>query len=353
MALIRALAIHLSHDLLAPESIDRIVSIADRVKKCLYKVKPWTLRLVFPVANTCKSIEHFLNDLFSTVDADTMVDIGFEGDVADINYVPSLLDKYKKYYASVRCTSDECIDRVVSSVYAVRDKNVDFNIYTKFALLFGNWIETPYFPATCNVSNVVGISASLRYVDLVEKALFGGSPQKLFEFIQQVYSDLDDVSRCSDMPFLGLDMSLSPWKDESIARIIEKLINREIGFPGTLNAINSLNRLIDGLIKKLKLRSIGFNEVMLPVAEDDILNERVKQGYTRLRDLVSYALVCVAGLDMVALPKTLDIRRLSVDMLTIHKIKRRSVAMRIIPVDQDPGTPIKLENFGITYVASP
>ncbi|MEM3980494.1 MAG: DUF711 family protein, partial [Ignisphaera sp.] len=131
-------------------------------------------------------------------------------------------------------------------------------------------------------------------------------------------------------------------------------IGNKIGSPGTINAIYSLNKLIDGIIKKLRIRSIGFNEVMLPVAEDDILNKRVEEGFIRLRDLINYSIVCVAGLDMVAIPKLLvDIRRTAIDMLTVHKIKKRSVAMRIIPVDQEPGTSIKLENFGTTYVIFP
>jgi uncharacterized protein (UPF0210 family) len=148
-------------------------------------------------------------------------------------------------------------------------------------------------------------------------------------------------------------MSLSPWREESVCMIIENLINNKIGFPGTLNAIYSLNKLIFGLIKKLEVKSIGFNEVMLPVAEDAVLNERVKEVALKLRDLVNYSILCVAGLDMVAIPLNLDIYRLAIDMLTIYRVKKRTVAMRIIPVDQEPGTALKLENFGVTYVVYP
>ena len=152
---------------------------------------------------------------------------------------------------------------------------------------------------------------------------------------------------------MGVDLSLSPWREESVVAIIEKLIGNKIGFPGTINTIFSLNRLVKGLAKKLGVVTTGFNEVMLSVAEDNILNERVKEMAIRLRDLISYSALCAAGLDMVAVPRSIDITRIAIDMLTIYRVKGRSVAMRIIPVDGGPGTEILLKRFGVTYVIEP
>ncbi|MEM4513031.1 MAG: DUF711 family protein [Ignisphaera sp.] len=355
MALIRALAVHVPQDYSTIEYLDKIVNVLDHIKKCLgiCNVTPWTFRLIFPISANYKSIEKYLDELFSVINGNTLVSMSAEGSALDINYLINIMHKHKKFYTAIRCSDDECVDKVATTVYAELGKNIDINTYTRIAMIFGSWIETPYFPATCNVSNILGLSAALRYVDLVNNALINGLSHKLYNFIQDVQDKLECVSKCSGIPFLGLDLSLSPWKEESVADLIEKLIDSRIGSPGTINAIYSLNKLIEGIIKKLKIRNIGFNEVMLPVAEDDILNKRVEEGFVRFRDLVNYSVVCVAGLDMIAIPKILDVRRVAIDMLTVHKIKKRSVAMRIIPVDQEPGTSIELENFGVTYVAHP
>ncbi|MCC6015927.1 MAG: DUF711 family protein [Desulfurococcaceae archaeon] len=353
MALIRALAIHIPYDYRSLDSIDKNVEIVNKVRECTkkYQFNPWTLRLIFPSATDLHSMGKYLKELFSVFSEDVLVSISYDGDLSKLHQLAELIQEYKKFYSAVRCDNDDALQKTVSTIYI--DNKLDPNTYTRFAIVIGSWIETPYFPATCNVSNTLGFSISLRYVDLVYNALFRDSRDELFKYIQEIQNKAEQVSKCCGIPFLGIDMSLSPWREESVCMIIENLINNKIGFPGTLNAIHSLNKLIFGLIKKLEVKSIGFNEVMLPVAEDAVLNERVKEVALKLRDLVNYSILCVAGLDMVAIPLNLDIYRLAIDMLTIYRVKKRTVAMRIIPVDQEPGTALKLENFGVTYVVYP
>lgn len=355
MAVVRALAIHIPSDFLSIDMLDKVVEVIDRVMDCIkrYKVDPWTLRLVYPalISGSNLDLGRYLNDIFSVVGNSVMISIGIEESLGRFNDIVQLLYTHKRFYSSIRCDTDYCIEKAVNSLYLRKD--VDINIYTKLALLIGSWVETPYFPATSNTSNSIGLSASLRYVDLVDKALFNNLPQELFNFIELIRRQLENVSSCSGIPFLGMDLSLSPWKEESVARLVEKLIGNKIGFPGTLNAISSLNKLIEGIIKRLKILSIGFNEVMLPVAEDNVLNERVRDGDIRLRDLIGYSTVCVAGVDMTAVPRSVDIRRIAIDLFTIYKIKKKSIGMRIIPVDQEPGSAITLEMFGTTYIIKP
>lgn len=355
MAQVRALAIHIPSDLQPIDMLDKVINIVDKVTACAkaYGVTPWTLRLVFPVIQSFQTLDRYLSDLFS-IKSDIMASIGIEGEYLRSNEILQLLNTYEGLYSSARCDSDHCTEKVIDDLYMKPCNDVDINIYTKFALLIGSWIETPYFPATSNISNSLGLSLSLRYVDLMKRALVDGVPQELFEFIEKVYNMINYVSACTGTPFLGLDLSLSPWGDESVAELIEKLIGSKIGFPGTINVIHGLNKLIESIIKKLKIRSIGFNEVMMPVAEDNVLNERVRDDDIRLRDLVNYSMVCIVGLDMVAVPRShLNLKRIAIDMFTVYKIKRRNIAMRIIPVDQEPGSSIILKRFGTTYVAVP
>jgi len=355
MALIRALAVHVPYDYRMLELLDKLVKILNNIEECSkkYQVKPWTLRLVFPSISDLDELNKYLKELFSILNKNVLVSISYDGDLSKLNQLLSIIQMYKRFYSAIRCDNDVCVDKSIMSIYSKLNDKVDLNVYTRMAIVFGSWVESPYFPATCNISNTLGLSISLRYVDLVDKALFNESQYELFSYIQETQNKLENVSKCCNIPFLGVDMSLSPWRDESVGMVIEKLINGKIGFPGTINAIYSLNKLIPNLIKKLEVRSIGFNEVMIPVAEDNILNERVKEGFLRLRDLVNYSIVCVAGLDMVAVPLRIDLRRLGIDTLTVYKVKKRTIAMRIIPVDQDPGNAIKLENFGYTYIAYP
>lgn len=354
MAQIRALALHIPI-ISSEDVIETTIKSIDKVYDCMNKcgVIPWTKRLVFPPVYEYKYLSNLLNDLFSVLDNDIMVGIGIEENSECIDKIVDLLTNYANLYMSTRCNDDNCIRKNIDNIYLIQQSNIDYNIYTKFAVVFGSWIETPYFPATSNISNALGLSISLRYVDLVEKTIFSDDVSELIEFIKRIDNEALCISKCSNIPFTGIDLSLSPWMDESVARIIEKIIKNRIGFPGTVYAIFSLNRLISSIINKLKLRSIGFNEVMLSVAEDIVLNERVKNCDIRIRDLVNYSTVCVAGLDMVAVPKTIDIHSIAIDMLTISKIKRKSVAMRIIPVEQEPTTSINLNMFGTTYVIMP
>lgn len=356
MAMIRALAIHLSSDLQHLDMLSKVVEIIDKILYCIheYNLSIWSLRLVFPpISEYREDLRKYLSDLSSVIDSNVLYSIGIEGSSTNLSKMLKLLNEYENLYSSARCDIDYCVNKTVGDVYIKPSKDVNINIYTRFALLFGLWIETPYFPVATSVSNLLGLSVSLRYIDLIDRALTLDDSYSLFNFIENARSRVEAISKCVNMPLLGFDLSISPWKDDSVARVIEKLINNKIGFPGTVNAIFSLNKLIENLVKKLKIRSIGFNEVMLSVAEDDILNKRVENGDIRLRDLINYSTICAAGLDMVAIPMNLDIQRIAIDMLTVYKIKKRSVAMRIIPVDLEPKSSIELKGFGTTYVAMP
>ena len=358
MALIRALAIEIPmHTWSVVEAVNSSIEIVERVLSCLkrFNVAPWTTRVVFPPIPqnvfSCRDLEAIVNNI-SSVFGERKILIAFP--LSPGHKCLSNLEAFESLdmvYFSTYCNSVECLESVVRDVYSKRYSSLD--IFTRFAISFGMWIETPYFPATANTSNTLGFTASLRYVDLVSKALLRGDVDSLKKFLIEIDKVLRSVANCSSVPFLGIDFSLSPWteNEESVASLVESLINAKIGSPGTLNTLYSLNTFVKELPKRLGLRAIGFNEVMLPVAEDSVLSKRVCEGYVRVRDLVSYSFVCVAGLDMVALPRGVDIYRLADDMLTVYRVKNRVVAMRVIPTDLDELSEVKLKNFGTAYVA--
>ncbi len=335
--------------------VSHAIEFSTRVRECLreHRVDAWTLRIVMPPIPSdldrewCRSFAKTLSRELTDV---LVAAFPLEPESPCVDVVIELLSDAPNVFGSVRCSDDLCLSRAVEKVLR---KDVDIEAFTRFAIIIGTWIETPYFPATANASMASGLSASLRYVDLVEQAMIRGDPSKLFSFIMSAMRSLEEVASCSGIPFKGFDLSLSPWMDESVGLLVERLINAKIGSPGTFNAVYSLNKLIKALSRKLNVKTLGFNEVMFPVAEDVVLNERVKEGYLRLRDLVALSTYCVAGLDMVAIPRRIDLLRLSIDLLTVYRVKSRSIAMRVIPVDAEPGSEVKLKRFGTTYVAAP
>jgi len=357
MPLTRALTVFVPvHSWRAEEIVDRTIALAERVFSCAERVdlNAWTNRVVLPVippaALDCNNIVRIAIEVESVL-KDEGVLIAFPLDPGHkcLRKAEALLTLENAYF-STACSSAECLQKVSEAVYSSRD--VELDAFTRFAISFGTWLETPYFPATANTSNTIGFSLSLRYVDAIAKAVVGGG-EKLFEFLRGVTKKAEYIASCSSIPFQGIDFSISPWvnSEESVALLIESLLKAPLGSLGTLNILYNLNALVKALPKKVGAKHTGFNEVMLPVAEDSVLSQRIKEGYVRVRDLIGYSFVCVAGLDMVALPREADIPMLAGDMLTVYRVKGRVVAMRIIPTDMEEGGEVRLKNFGTTYVA--
>ncbi len=149
--------------------------------------------------------------------------------------------------------------------------------------------------------------------------------------------------------YLGIDVSLSPWGEESVVDAVERVYGIKFGGPGTLSAIYRLNRAIWDVSSQF--RTTGFNEVMLPLAEDEKLKARAREGLVTFSKLVKYVMTCVAGVDMVPIPsgQVTLVRGLINDLHAIVSIKRRSVGLRLIPYPGS-GSEVDLGDFGKTPV---
>ncbi|ACB40267.1 DUF711 family protein [Pyrobaculum neutrophilum] len=195
--------------------------------------------------------------------------------------------------------------------------------------------NSPYFPASITTER--GISISLLYPNDLEK----------IEDVERVLKRGEDVGRyiaeTLGLKFLGVDGSLSPWGEESVARAVERLFGVRLGDVGSHHAIYTLNKAIAAA----SVKKVGFNEVMLPLAEDEELKRLVVEGALDLAKLVSYIPVCVPGLDMAPI-KVTDwgrLKRLLYDVASLATSKRRPVGVRIFPVEVDE---YYVEGFGKT-----
>lgn len=202
-------------------------------------------------------------------------------------------------------------------------------------VLSGVVLNSPYFPAS--VTTQRGVSISLLYpndlesLDDVEKVLKRGE-----EVGMQIASSLG-------VEFLGVDGSLSPWGEESVAKAVERLFRIRLGEPGSHHAIRRINKAIESA----RVKKIGFNEVMLPLAEDEELKRLVRAGALGLDKFVSYTSVCIPGLDMapVKVRNWELLKKTLYDLAAIAEAKGRPIGVRIFPVDVDE---CDVEGFGAT-----
>lgn len=224
---------------------------------------------------------------------------------------------------------------------------------TMFALSIGEAPEGPYFPITR--ANSFGISFSLLYPsDLYGPLSEAEEPNAVlshalsivfrdaYSKVGETLSDLGD-----SVPFLGIDFSLSPWMEESAAKVVSLLARSPFMGPGTAAALRefniSLNEASEGM------RKLGFNEVMLPMAEDDLLKEGALSLELKARDLAMLTPYCLAGLDMVVLPLSIrrsELAKLIADLIASGCVKGKTLGLRIILADAKPGEEIELGRFG-------
>ncbi len=221
---------------------------------------------------------------------------------------------------------------------------------TMFAVTSDPPPEGPYFPASRSSS--LGLSASLLYPSDLYGALYEAEePDTTIRHVlslifSEAYEEFVDTVG-DEAPVLGMDYSLSPWMDESSAHVISLMARAPFMAPGTARAILELNRSIEEASKGLK--PLGYNEVMLPMAEDDLLKQMALEGSLTATGLVSLTPYCITGLDMVILPRSTPDREIAAligDVLASSYVKNRVLGVRIILVDGESGEEVELGRFG-------
>lgn len=319
---------------------------------------------------TCRLVFPYLEDLSTALNTEARTVV--EGlcdaieDAREIDYVAlplrraenaswivEVLRRYEKAFFSIPYSRDEEaeIARLIRDI-STKAGPVEA---AHFAVSFGEQPQTPYFPATA--SREAATMLSLLYPTYLRRAVRRGDElhRAVGELARRVTETAEAALKSFNVPKrLYLDYSLSPWMEDSVAAVIEDLKGGDLTRPGTHSAILEINSAIRDAAERYK--GLGYNEVMLSVAEDNRLKELVASGKLGLQLLVSYVSVCVAGLDMVLLPLGIDDRflvSLMRDLDAIRSVKGRAVGMRVILVDAGPGDIVELGFFGRTPVADP
>ncbi|MFN3621586.1 MAG: DUF711 family protein, partial [Nitrososphaerales archaeon] len=236
-------------------------------------------------------------------------------------------------------------------------------LLSRVAVKLGNSKEflTPYFPLSVNVKFREGLAVSLLYsTDLLEAYRINGIKgliDKAYEFMIRSEAYGLEISSKLGINFYGVDYSISPWMEDSSARLVEEVSGVPIPEPGSISAVAMLNRAVYDAAVKANIKSTGFCELMLPVAEDNVLKQRALEGRLRLRDLIALSTLCVAGVDMAVIPaedSLKTIKGLLEDMFKIAEFKSRVLGVRLIPYYcVKPGETVDLGLFGEVPVIPP
>lgn len=323
-------------------------------------LKVMTSRVVFPMVSKltflkpenlggfCRLVEDYLDDFKIDIAAIPLVDRYF-------SVIHEVLAETEKIYLSIglgeyNSPDDLRVDSAVDLLERIARKGVLMN-FARLAFGYGEIPVSPYFPLTKSVE--AGMSLSLLYASsLLSQVRSGLSLEEAPDSILMKSNKLGEaVSNFLGLKFLGLDASISPWKENSVAEFIEELTGVEFGFPGTHSVIWRLNQILWSKSKLFKLT--GFNEVMLPLAEDNRLKELVFEGKLRLRDFISMLSVCVVGLDMIPIPAEIgkeELKKILLDAFVQGSVKGKPLGIRLILADGKPGDKVDLGIFGDTPI---
>jgi uncharacterized protein len=190
---------------------------------------------------------------------------------------------------------------------------------------------------------------------------------KLDEIAEEIKQTTFRVTRCGELigravskslgiEFGVVDLSLAPTPTvgDSVGEIFKILGVDAVGAPGSTAILAMLNDAVKkGGIFASKTVG-GLSGAFIPVMEDAVLAEAVGDGSLCLEKLEAMTCVCSVGLDMIAIPGSVDADTISAiiaDEMALGMINSKTTAARLIPVPgKDVGDSI---SFGGLFGASP
>ncbi len=145
------------------------------------------------------------------------------------------------------------------------------------------------------------------------------------------------VSTALDLPFGIVDVSLAPTPKvgDSVGEILKIMGVDNIGAPGSTAIVALLNDAVKKGGSFASQSAGGLSGAFIPVCEDAELAEAVKNNSLSLEKLEAMTSVCSVGLDMIAVPGSVDaatIAAIIADEMAIGMINHKTTAVRIIPV---------------------
>lgn len=211
--------------------------------------------------------------------------------------------------------------------------------------LSGKPFETAYFPLSLHtVDDSERLALALLY-PLDALNAHGDLEKALKDTLEKIYARLKVFLKngVNGIKLSGIDYSLSPWMEESVAKFIQEKGKCTLTNLGCLEEVQRINNILLNFSRKRG--GIGFNEVMLPLGEDDELKSLVEQGKMTIKDFLIYSTICVAGIDMIPVRYSYEeLLNLLKASYAIARQKRRPYGIRLISV-KEAKRKILLEGF--------
>ncbi len=194
----------------------------------------------------------------------------------------------------------------------------------------------------------VGVSGPGVVARALERRLSRGDNPGLHDLAEEIKQTAFRVTRCGELigrkvaeqlkiPFGIVDVSLAPTPKvgDSVGEILRILGVDDIGAPGSTAIVALLNDAVKKGGTFASQSAGGLSGAFIPVCEDAELARAVENNTLPLEKLEAMTAVCSVGLDMVAVPGSVDALTLSAimaDEMAIGMINHKTTAARIIPV---------------------
>lgn len=215
----------------------------------------------------------------------------------------------------------------------------------------------------------VGVSGPGVIARSLERLIENKGPENLLldDIAEEIKQTTFRVTRCGELvgrqvsrelgiEFGVVDLSLAPTPTvgDSVGEILHILGVDAIGAPGSTAIVAMLNDAVKkGGIFASKTVG-GLSGAFIPVMEDAILAEAVGKEELCLEKLEAMTCVCSVGLDMVAIPGSVDaetIAAIIADEMAVGMVNNKTTAARLIPVPgKEAGEHV---SFGGLFGASP
>ncbi len=325
MVLIRALTFMYVNTPKPNEVVDAVNSVTRELSNV--GLTPWTVRVTISSGDVG-------DELFKWLCSSKYLFSIYQTSIEDLNYerLRNVM-KCPNSFASIVLKDYSSVDSVVEVLINLV-KTYGYDVATRLGFAIGDYVETPYYPLSTAFKD--GVSVALRYVDTYASAITAENPEALVAFTLKKVSDFVSYSvKSAGLNYLGIDASISPWMNESVVPLIERVSGSKFPKSGSASGVRKLNNLIVKSVELASIPTLGFNEVMLPVGEDLTLMNLVRTGELQLNNLTFLTAYCLVGVDMVALPANKNlIKGVFNDVLAAYEVKKKPLGVRLIPVEE-------------------
>jgi len=289
-------------------------------------------------------------------------------DLALIASIPEALSTTHKVCASINVGSTrkginmDAVALLGNVILGLAEKSADQDGFAaaKFVVFCNQPTDSPFMAGAIHGANQpetvinVGVSGPGVVARALERALdqarrdAGGGGLGLHDLAEVIKRAAFRVTRCGELvgrqvaselgiPFGVVDLSLAPTPTvgDSVGEILKILGVDAIGAPGSTAIVALLNDAVKKGGLFASQNAGGLSGAFIPVCEDQELADAVRQGNLNLEKLEAMTSVCSVGLDMVALPGSVDaatISALIADEMAIGMINQKTTAVRVIPV---------------------